>query len=690
MMENFNPKHYKTMKNLFKTMMLVAVAAMGFTACSNEAVEEVNPAVENKTYTMTFVADAPNTRTSVAITDDVATYSWSEGDVVGFYYVDTEATDEKKKNSEEAVIADSKATFALKFEAIKDATSYNLGAFYPGDSWVSHSDTNPFNNVKVKISGAQTLTKDTFDPKADLMMAKPFMGINLNNGDVKTLEFTRIAAVGKMNLKLDGMVADEVIKSVRFALAEGTHFIGPAMLDLENSTYSLVEEDNTNAVTLSGELAANANGTPIFFTCFPGEYIGAYTIEVTTDQATYSKTGTLSEDKPLSFTAGNVLSFNATVGNRYVEVVEEGSTVDVLNREFTGVPEGTAYKEWKDKSGESGAIYAGQSAGDKNTIQLRTTNNNSGIVTTTSGGYAKKVVVAWNAGTANGRTLNIYGKNTAYTDATDLYDNNKRGTLLGTIVNGTSTELEIDGDYEYIGMRSSSSAMYIDEIEITWGPGDPREKLDTPDVNATAEGKNVTVTWNEVDYAGSYTLTYGNTTIENATSPYEFVGTYSTPYEFSVVAVPSDNENYRESDAGKASTTTGDDPNAVDNTVEMNIYANKGKTGSNTISWTSDGVTVTNNKASSTTAIRVSDSDHYRVYAKSQFIVSVAEGTISKVVITCTTPDYAKVMKTSFENASYTASVSGSVVTVTGSSSAFTMTATAQTRLNKVAVTYTK
>ena len=150
------------------------------------------------------------------------------------------------------------------------------------------------------------------------------------------------------------------------------------------------------------------------------------------------------------------------------------STVDELTRETTGVS-GTSYASWSGKKASSSAVYAGQTSGgpDNNTpcIQLRSNNSNSGVVTTTSGGKAKVIAVTWNAKTENGRTLNVYGKNSAYTAATDLYNNSNWGTLLGTIVKGTSTELTISGDYEYIGLRSASGAMYLDEIQITWSSG---------------------------------------------------------------------------------------------------------------------------------------------------------------------------------------------------------------------------
>jgi len=144
---------------------------------------------------------------------------------------------------------------------------------------------------------------------------------------------------------------------------------------------------------------------------------------------------------------------------------------DVMNQTWTGVT-GTTYTQVTGLEGSaSDAVYTVQCAGDKSSIQLRSNNNNSGIVSTSSGGIVTNVSVNWNSETSNGRTLNIYGKNSAYSSASDLYNNNTQGTLLGTIVKGTSTSLEISGSYEYIGMRSASGAMYITEIDVTWETG---------------------------------------------------------------------------------------------------------------------------------------------------------------------------------------------------------------------------
>ena len=150
-------------------------------------------------------------------------------------------------------------------------------------------------------------------------------------------------------------------------------------------------------------------------------------------------------------------------------VADTEIVTDLLDRSLTGIT-ANAYKEWNGKRANSDAVYSGISAGSNESIQLRSDNSttSSGIVTTVSGGKVKKITVEWNAKTVAGRTLDVYGKSEAYTSTADLYDPEEQGSKLGSIVCGTTTELEVDGDYRYIGLRSQGGAMYLLSIEIAW------------------------------------------------------------------------------------------------------------------------------------------------------------------------------------------------------------------------------
>ena len=153
----------------------------------------------------------------------------------------------------------------------------------------------------------------------------------------------------------------------------------------------------------------------------------------------------------------------------YVELI-----TDTLTRDLIGVTS-SSYTDWSGKTNNSGAVYAGNSSGTFTSsqttiesIQIRSKNNNSGIVSTSSGGQASSISIVFNSKTTD-RTVDIYGKNTPYSSASDLYDNNKKGTQLGSITPGSSTTLNIEGNYTYIGLRSNDGTIYIESISITYG-----------------------------------------------------------------------------------------------------------------------------------------------------------------------------------------------------------------------------
>ena len=225
-------------------------------------------------------------------------------------------------------------------------------------------------------------------------------------------------------------------------------------------TYDATSYDFTYTTTnITGNVAAAIKEGATMTNVSASASNGTVTVTFDANDGTDQKTTTI------------VLSYEGAASQEFVLTQAgkpaAGTVVDVLTRATSGVT-GTSYTAWSGKTSNSKAVYAGQSAGGNDAIQLRTTNSNSGIVTTASGGKVKKIKVTWHSSTSSDRTLDIYGKNTAYTAATDLYNSSNQGTKLGSIKFGTSTELVISGDYEYIGLRSASGAMYLTEIEITW------------------------------------------------------------------------------------------------------------------------------------------------------------------------------------------------------------------------------
>lgn len=268
--------------------------------------------------------------------------------------------------------------------------------------------------------------------------------------------------------------------SPRFACYKGTQTT-PSLYKLEGNvsvlgisfatlSYSFsLGDSNYNAFT-GQTVTQNASDTRTVTYAMTGDAIG--TIIPSTGAVTLN--GTTTGTATVTATVGSATGYLAgSVSYTITVTAAAGSNVtDVLTADcFTATS--TTYTDFSGVSVTSPAVYAGNSAKNNGNIQLRSSKSNSGIVTTTSGGRVAKIIVTWASNTDDGRTLDIYVKNTAYSDATDLYSQNAstQGTKIGSIVKGTSTEFTIEGDYAYVGLRSNDGAMYISQIEIIWGDG---------------------------------------------------------------------------------------------------------------------------------------------------------------------------------------------------------------------------
>ncbi len=257
------------------------------------------------------------------------------------------------------------------------------------------------------------------------------------------------------------------------AIGNGTTFF--------NSDISAEETFTTKvAVTITWIAGANKTTNPITYGQSIGEALGELPTPATPDGCKGKTFMGWTTTRKINSDGTNIEYLNAetvpTENTTYYAVFAQGdiagaaNITDELTHTINGKESGNNYNAFTDKEYTSDARYAGSSANGYSAIQLRSTDN-SGIVTTRSGGSIKSISVVWDSNTAADRTLDIYGKNTAYSEASDLYDTNTQGTKLGSIANGTSTPLTIDGNYQYIGLRSKSGAMYLTSITIVWTSG---------------------------------------------------------------------------------------------------------------------------------------------------------------------------------------------------------------------------
>ena len=185
------------MKNLFKKLMLVAVAAMAFTACSQD-VNEVNKVEKVTRYEFTAnIAD--DTRSGFAEKEEGATAYKSEwyGDETLKVFV----TDYNGYNVEVTTAIDEEGNFALELTGAPD--SFFVTVVSPAESWVSEYTAN--------IPAVQTPLANSVDPKAHLLQAQavPVSGASAHLG------MNHMAAYGKMTVNGVAFAIDHVVVDLK-------------------------------------------------------------------------------------------------------------------------------------------------------------------------------------------------------------------------------------------------------------------------------------------------------------------------------------------------------------------------------------------------------------------------------------------------------------------------------------------
>lgn len=209
----------------------------------------------------------------------------------------------------------------------------------------------------------------------------------------------------------------------------------------------------------------------------------------------------------------------------------------------------------------SEAVYAGQTAkSSSGAFRLRATSP-SGIVSTKSGGTLTSIRVTWNSNSTKGRTLEVYGKNTAYDSSADLFSTKtKMGTHLGSIVyDGTADGyLAINGEYTFVGLCSAKDAIYLDKIEITYGGNKKTDQTlifssssCTVDLNVEDfEEPTLTGAMTTVEYTSSNT-SVATVDVESGEVTLKGVG------ETTITATAAENDEYLAGSASYVLTVTG-------------------------------------------------------------------------------------------------------------------------------------
>ena len=494
-----------------KFLALSVITLLGFSACQKPELE--SELTSGATHTVSFVAGAPETKTTVDISDGAsAKFAWTADDE---YRLTVYENGREAKETVGILGEGGKMTIMATFEG---STTENA-------SYVA---------VVNSSNDGQIMSAEAYDEDADILVSKAVSAFDGENGVL--LQFKREVAIAKMTLK--GLDAGEVVNHVTVSSTAdiaGSYGVdgwaSPAKTSLEiSSAFAMVGEGYSIVANEAGEAV-------VWFTCIP-QADATLTVNVeAADGDTYTK----EFSKPITLTRGNVkgfgvamvkdakatpsytIEFNSTVGSP--------ALINNTTKASTFVTSGSEYLTAQPASEITFAYYGGDASG----LPLRIgKSGNAGSITlalSEAGQVPATKIILSAKQYSSGKTMSIgvneSSKQQPGDDYTDLsYD------LDGTTI--SSITLDTDG---YI---------YVKSITVEYG-GTIKTALTTPTNLAVSADK--VVSWGAVDGAASYVLTIGADEYPCPSNSYDASAIEDEYYDVAVVAVPTDTENYKNSAA---------------------------------------------------------------------------------------------------------------------------------------------
>lgn len=436
-----------------KTLFALLAAGVTLVACQKEADLNRESLGEKVTITLTAAHDE-QTKTTLSGTSAF----WTSEDKVTVMYKQDGKSGWFTSKSAAATSSDSYATATFTAVLTTPDAGESAYAIYPANN-LSQTVAD---KAKITIAATQHPTGTGFDGASDIMISKPFTP----STDPITTQFARANAVLKIKIN-NATLASEKLVSLE---VEGENDLaGDVLVGLSDHEVKGIENGShtvTAEYATANQFELGADGKFVYLIVKPqklssGEHL---IINGVTRNYTFTKDITLTEDIYLN--AGHIMPLNITVTSTTLTAKK-----DVIDYVATGLGTSGSYTTWSDIDGSvSDAVYEGRSYPNSDSyIQM----NNCGIVSTSSGGAISKVEVVWNSKTKDDgtRSLVVYGKNTAYSGQSDLSSSSTYGKEIGSIVCGTSSYLNIDGYYEYIGIYATGGANYVDEVNFYWNNG---------------------------------------------------------------------------------------------------------------------------------------------------------------------------------------------------------------------------
>lgn len=326
------------MRNLYKSSMLVAVAAMAFAGCAKDNAEGISEVAGKKiTVSANAYATETDTRTVIGDKNEQGAYPvlWSdENEALAIVEFANDIRGKAIKTGEYTLSEDKKsANFQFELTENTSATAFDYYALYPYSVWPEDNMTTK-EFISLKFPSAQTPSTASADPNASVLFAKD-MGHSVQPTTMN-FSFQHVAAYAKMTITGLQIPAGEAVKSVTFSSPD-KDLAGTYRYYHETPESNSVVGSNANSITANVEALA-IDGTQdftVWFACLPTTIDATFSVSVQTDANIYTREVTVPSDRPLEFVAGQVSTFGVDMSSATSAEDYSGDYIILVNQSET-------------------------------------------------------------------------------------------------------------------------------------------------------------------------------------------------------------------------------------------------------------------------------------------------------------------------------------------------------------------
>ena len=521
------------MKKFMKSFALLAVAALGLSACNDDKLVPDNGNADGKFVTVHFGAEASieGATKATLTTEDEKTFksAWENGDVLSVKYSNDNET---AGATTSGVVSATWTTdhFDATLPKYKGMWDYNV--VYPA----------PDAESKVDFGSARTQKGNAYNSKYDLMKGSAIVE-NADEGKTdagKNIVFnmTRQTAIAYFHLT---STLDEEVVSAKLSVEGGN--IASSLVKLLDHTdgFDLSTEDlNEITITFEEGTAPKASNFQLWYNVLPTKYT-----KMTLTVETATKTFTISKNTAGEYVAGKLYKVSKAIANEKWEskysvkcrlisdaaTLNDGDKITFVNQANSIVAASTITNNYfKAISGvtfntDKSLAYMPES--DYLVVTIKS-NGEGWLFENAEGKYLKLTT------TKTGLSFDDEG-----TTWTISIDNSSAATISGQY-NTTSTSLQWNtgaNPMRLSNYTSTQSAVYIYVVD------DPRTALDTPENLSIS---NMTLSWNAVPNAKEYKVTIGSEVATVSETSYT-LSLEADYYNVSVIAVAEEGSAFKNS-----------------------------------------------------------------------------------------------------------------------------------------------